>query len=166
MMIYIQKTLEKNKGKIKEDFETLKKNMNGYGEHTPGINILRAKEYRATMITPVFVLANALTDSEGKILYKAGTEVNPLKYWPLTKVLCFVDGNDKVQIEWMVAHCGTNVRNKLILIQGNFLKLSKKYQKRFYFDQGGFLSKKLGIKAVPAVVRQQGSELYVEEFPL
>ena len=37
---------------------------------------------------------------------------------------------------------------------------------RLYFDQGGNLTNKFGIKAVPAVVEQEGKMLKVREVAL
>ena len=42
----------------------------------------------------------------------------------------------------------------------------KARQRRFYFDQGGKLTQKFGIRAVPAWVRQNGRMLEVSEITL
>jgi conjugal transfer pilus assembly protein TraW len=62
--------------------------------------------------------------------------------------------------------CGANPLNKLILTNGDYLEVSNRYQRKIYFDQGGYLTNKLNISTLPAVVRQKGEFLYVEEFPL
>lgn len=166
MLNYIQRSLKSNQQKIEEDQKFMKKRMGAYSENPTGVFLPRAKSYRATQITPIYTLDQNLTDSEGKILYKAGTKVNPLAYRPLTKALCFADGSDNEQIEWVVKKCGSEIKNKLILVSGNLSEISKRFKRRFFFDQHGFLSKKLDLQAIPAVVRQRGSGLYVEEFPL
>lgn len=55
---------------------------------------------------------------------------------------------------------------KLILVKGAPLELMKARQRRFYFDQGGNLTEKFGIRAVPARVRQNGRMLEVSEITL
>jgi len=55
---------------------------------------------------------------------------------------------------------------KLILVKGAPLDLMRARQRRFYFDQGGTLVKRFGIRAVPAIVEQQGRILLVREVPL
>ena len=52
---------------------------------------------------------------------------------------------------------------KLILVKGAPLELMKARQRRFYFDQGGTLVKRFGIRAVPASVEQQGRVLVITE---
>ena len=54
-------------------------------------------------------------------------------------------------------------RAKLILVKGAPLELMKSRQRRFYFDQGGTLVKRFGIRAVPASVEQQGRVLVITE---
>ena len=51
-------------------------------------------------------------------------------------------------------------------MKGAPLELMKARQRRFYFDQGGKLTQKFGIKAVPARVRQSGRMLEISEIAL
>jgi len=52
------------------------------------------------------------------------------------------------------------LRQALVFVDGD------NAQRRFYFDQGGTLVKRFGIRAVPAIVEQQGRILLVREVPL
>ena len=83
----------------------------------------------------------------------------------LRSSLVFLDGDDPAQIAWASQRYGTTSA-KLILVRGAPLALMKARQRRFYFDQGGTLVKHFGIRAVPAVVEQQGRVLRVSEVPL
>ena len=114
----------------------------------------------------MYTLEKDITDADGKILFKAGTKVNPLEVKPLTKTLCFIDGDDPEQVTWLETYCGKDARNKLILVNGDYLAVTEKTGMRLYFDQRGYLVERFGIKAVPAVIRQSGKVLYVEEFPV
>jgi len=51
-------------------------------------------------------------------------------------------------------------------VKGAPLELMKARQRRFYFDQGGKLTERFGIRSVPARVRQQGRLLEVSEIAL
>mgnify|MGYP001015136791 CR=1 FL=1 len=53
----------------------------------------------------------------------------------------------------------------LRLVAGAPLELMKARQRRFYFDQGGKLTEHFAIRAVPAVVEQQGRQLLITEQP-
>lgn len=138
-----------------------------YAKRPSGINLPRASEYRAVEINPVYTLDRDITDEKGKIIFKKGKTVNPLEVRSLTKTLCFINGDDPDQVLWAKQYCSWDVRNKLILIQGDYQVLTEKFKSnRLYFDQKGYLVNRLGIKAVPAVLRQSGMVLYVEEFPI
>jgi conjugal transfer pilus assembly protein TraW len=131
-----------------------------------GVLLPTAQVYRAIEINPIYTVDKDITDADGKVIYKAGTQINPLEVKPLTKTLCFIDGDDPEQVKWLQNYCAKNRLNKLILVNGDYLALSNQLNLRIYFDQRGYLVGRFGIKAVPAVIRQSGQVLYVEEFPV
>lgn len=144
----------------------LKDQAVAYAKRPGGISIPRAGAYRALEINPTYTLDRDITDADGNVLFKAGTQVNPLDIRPLTKALCFVDGDDKEQLEWVRRHCTANTRNKIILVNGDIEVAGKYLQRRVYFDQQASLVAKFQIQALPAVIRQSGKVIYVEEFPV
>ena len=106
-----------------------------------------------------------IADDKGRVIIAAGTRVNPLDTVSMRAPLVFLDGDDPAQLAWASARYGkTNA--KLILVRGAPLALMKARQRRFYFDQGGTLVKHFGIRAVPAVVEQQGRVLRISEVPI
>ena len=131
-----------------------------------GTVLPRAIEHRVTEFNPSLTLDADLLDDKGQIIYPAGTTVNPLEIRPLTKTLCFIDGDDPLQVEWISHFCTNDIRNKLILVNGDLEIISKELDKHLYFDQHSFLIEKFGIAALPAAIRQSGAALYVEEFPI
>jgi len=153
-------------GELGELHNGLKDRTKNYAKRPPGVSLPRALEYRAVEINPVYTLDKDITDADGKVIFKAGTKVNPLEVNPLTKTLCFIDGDDPEQVSWMKEYCSADIRNKMILVNGDYLGLTEKLNLRLYFDQRGYLVERFGIKAVPAVIRQSGKVLYVEEFPI
>lgn len=122
---------------------------------------------RAYSYDPNFSHPMDLKDQNGEIFYKAGTRINPLDYVTLRYELLFLDGDDKEQVEWAVArHREALVKPLLILIRGEPLKLSQMHKVEFYFDQFGEMSKKFGLKQVPAVMKQDGKKLLIQEIKL
>jgi len=89
-----------------------------------------------------------------------GTKINPLEKHSLREPLLFINGTDQEQIIWAKRTEGT-----LILTEGNPIELEKQEKRQIYFDQESFLSRKLGIQALPARVVQNGRLLSVEEVP-
>lgn len=98
-----------------------------------------------------------------RLVVARGTRVNPLDTVPLRQRLVFIDGDDQDQVAWAMART-TALDAKVILVGGSPFALMKAEQRRFYFDQSGTLTTKLGIHAVPAVVEQRGRVLAVREL--
>lgn len=162
-----EKIVEKQaNGEIVELHEKMAKQAGDYVQRPPGKSLPRALARRISTFSPLFVLDRDIRDAEGKLLFAQGTAVNPLKVKPLTKALCFFDGDDAEQVAWMVEHCQDNPANKWILVAGHYQALMEQLNRRLYFDQQGWLVDKFRIQSLPAVVKQQGEELYVEEIPV
>lgn len=107
-----------------------------------------------------------LKDHEGQVFHKKGTRVNPLDTHTLRSPLLFVDGDDETQVAWAIKQvkaAKSEHKPLLILVKGSPFDLSEKVGFPIYFDQGGYLVKKLGIGQVPARVKQQEKTLIVEE---
>lgn len=118
---------------------------------------------RSFSYDPSFVVTNDLKDHRGQIFCARGKKINPLQYRSLTKPLLFIDGLDSKQIEWVRQQRQSFANVKVILIQGSPFKLSQKLLIPVYFDQQGLLTRKLGIRQVPARVTQKGDKLWIEE---
>ena len=129
----------------------------------PVAGLIRAHESRSWAFDPTITLAADIRGAKGELIHAAGTRVNPLDSVTLRGPLLFLDGDDPVQIQWALRQAANA---KLILVKGAPLELMKARQRRFYFDQGGKLTEKFGIRAVPARVRQNGRVLEVSEIAL
>ena len=129
----------------------------------PVAGIVRASEARRWQFDPTITLAADIRGAKGELIHAAGTRVNPLDSVQLRAELLFLDGDDPAQIAWALRQ---DPNAKLILVKGAPLELMKARQRRFYFDQGGNLTEKFGIRAVPARVRQNGRVLEVSEIAL
>lgn len=129
----------------------------------PVPGLIRAQESRQWIFDPTITLAADIRGAQDELIHAAGTRVNPLDSVKLRADLLFLDGDDPAQIRWALEQ---DAKAKLILVKGAPLELMKTRQRRFYFDQGGKLTAKFNIKAVPARVRQQGRILEVSEIAL
>lgn len=128
----------------------------------PVTGIVRASEARRWQFDPTITLAADIRGVKGELIHAAGTRVNPLDSVQLRGDLLFLDGDDPDQLAWALKQ---DADAKLILVKGAPLELMKARQRRFYFDQGGKLTAKFGIKSVPARVRQDGGLLEISEIP-
>ena len=129
----------------------------------PLAGIVRASEARRWQFDPTITLAADIRGAKGELIHAAGTRVNPLDSVGLRADLLFLDGDDPDQLAWALKQAANA---KLILVKGAPLELMKARQRRFYFDQGGKLTERFGIRSVPARVRQQGRLLEISEIAL
>jgi conjugal transfer pilus assembly protein TraW len=138
-----------------------------YTERPVGVSLPRAKATRVWHVDPTLVVPYTIQDNEGRIIYPAGTRVNPLARMTLSKRLLFFDANDPDQCVWTKALLDRDgLRVKAILTNGPVLALMRTWQVRLYFDQRGTLIEHFGIMALPAIVSQDGLQLKVEEVHL
>lgn len=131
----------------------------------PVKGIATATSPRRWTFDPTIVVEQDLKDAKGRVIVARGTRVNPLDTVPLRQRLVFLDGDDPEQVAWAITST-TALNAKLILVKGAPLALMKAQQRRFYFDQAGTLTTRLGIRAVPAIVDQKGRSLSISELVL
>ena len=116
---------------------------------------------------PGITTTRAVTDQNGRILIPAGTHVNPLDYWHLPQDYLFFDARDKAQVkEALALYQKYDGRVEFILTGGSYIHFMRTYKIRVYYDQGGYLVRKLGITHVPALLSQDGKRLRIDELPV
>lgn len=131
----------------------------------PVAGLQRASAERHWTFDPTIALDADIADDKGRVILATGTRVNPLDTVPLRQKLVFLDADDPAQLNWALG-AFRPAEAKLILVAGAPLELMKAKQRRFYFDQGGSLVAHFGIRAVPAIVEQQGRRLSISEHPI
>lgn len=124
----------------------------------------RARSY---YVDPTFTLDRNVIDAQGGLMFAAGTRKNPLEIVSLSKRLLFFDARDPRQVaraRQLVSTDGSRV--KPILTGGSYLDLMKAWRTPVYYDQQGILTRRLGLRHVPAMVSQEGLLLRVDEVAL
>lgn len=130
----------------------------------PVAGIANSARQRSWLYDPTIIVEQDIRDARGIVIIPAGRKVNPLDTVPLRQSLVFVAGDDKTQMAWALRST-TATNAKIILTSGSPFELMKPSNRRLFFDQGGQLTAKFGIRAVPAVVQQEGRVLRVTELP-
>lgn len=120
---------------------------------------------REWLFDPSIVTEDDIVDAKGNLIAARGTRVNPLDMVQLSQALVFIDGDNAAELAWAVK-TWSDVRAKIIFVSGSPFDAMKPWQRRFYFDQGGTLTGKFGIRHTPAVVSAAGANLKISEFPL
>lgn len=149
--------------RMQEDYK--RRVIEGVEQPKPVLGIKTAETARTFYIDPTFTLDRNIQDEHGRILYPAGTKINPFDYDRMSKVLLFFDGRDKKQVDFakrFMAESKTPV--KPILVAGEPLKLMREWKREVYYDQGGTLSTRFSITQSPAVVAQEGKRIRVDEI--
>lgn len=121
----------------------------------------RAVVNRRYTYDPSMTQMQDLIGSEGEVIVKAGVTVNPLDYYSWGEPLILIDGEDPEQLKWVQQQPG-----QIVLVNGSPLKLAKEFEREVYFDQGGYLSRKFQLKAVPSIIRQAGKLLEIVEVKI
>jgi len=127
--------------------------------------IRNTKEEREFYYDPTYAVKEDIKDHNGNILYKAGYALNPLASVSFGTDMIFINGENQKQLDWAKEYSNTRGA-KVILVRGSPLDLEEGFRGKIYFDQGGKLTSKLGIKQVPAIVSQEGMRLKIGEIKL
>lgn len=136
-----------------------------YCQQQVGASFEEAKEYHRYEFDPSITVFQDVLDHNGTIIIPKGALVNPLEICSLSRELLFLDGDNPLHVQWAKK---TGKEAKWILVKGKPLELEEQEELPIYFDQFGFLIRKLGIQQIPAKVSQmQGSlRLTIEEIPI
>ena len=136
----------------------------------PVSGIMPAKETREFWHDPTYILTEDAVLPCGRVLYKAGTRVNPLDYMNLDRRLFFIDGREEKQVEWLRGQLlpdsssfDKKIEDRIILVGGSPPEIQDKLGFEVYFDQGGELTTRFGIRGSPAVAEQAGKNLKIVE---
>ena len=132
-------------------------------EPDPVAGIAPAREERSRLWDPAITVARDVRTPGGVLIAAAGTRVNPLERTALARDLLFVDGRREAEIAWALAH---ERAAKIVLLAGRPLELMRRHRRPFFFDQGGRLAARFGLRFTPSLVEQAGSRLRITEIPV
>ena len=136
-------------------------------EPDPAPGIAPAREERSRLFDPAIAVARDIRTADGALIAAAGTRVNPLERMTLARDLLLVDGRREAEIAWALAREEKSGRPaKIVLLAGRPLDLMRRHGRPFFFDQGGRLAARFGLRFTPSLVEQAGSRLRITEFPV
>ncbi len=156
---------EKSGELAKMQKEAIERSKRSAEEPKPVEGVTRTTRARTFYWDPSVTAPKTITDPQGRVVVTAGTRMNPLDHVSLSNHLLFFDGRDREQ----VAKAAELIRKyegrvKAIMVSGPVMELTRQWKFQVYFDQGGFIVQKLGIKQVPALVSQDGKRLRIDEL--
>ncbi len=167
-----------NKIDMKKEQEKMQKVVRDRVENPRAIEAVKpATSTRSFYFDPTYTLDKDVVLPCGKILHRAGTQVNPLEHMDLNRRLLFIDTRRIEQVKWLREQLDKPlpdqkeaVEDKVILVGGSPSTLKKllkdEHKNKVYFDQNGELTARFGITGSPAVVVQDGLRLRIDEIKL
>lgn len=133
-------------------------------ENPIGATLPQATAPRLKYQSLIYTLARDIKDAKGRVLFKKAASINPTDVLPESnKLLLFIDGNNKAQVNFAVKQLANNNFIKIVLVAGRPLELMRKHKVNIYFDQHQRLVERFDIMALPAKVYRQKSNLVIEE---
>ena len=132
-------------------------------EPDPVPGIAPATRERVRLWDPAITVARDIRTPDGTLIAAAGTRVNPLERTTLVRDLLFVDGRREAEIAWALSH---DRPAKIVLLAGRPLELMRRHRRPFFFDQGGRLAARFGLRFTPSLAEQAGSQLRITEIPV
>jgi len=143
--------------------EEIKKKLTRAARNPKPLQLLEARVKRSFTYEPTYLLPETIKGENGEIIARKGDKVNPLANFNLNEGLLFFDGSNPKHVEWAEVQAQEFL---WILVKGSPFELEEKKERPVYFDQGGALSEKFGIRSIPCRITQQGEKLFIEEIPL
>lgn len=131
----------------------------------PVMGLTTATTYATFTIDLSITVTEDLTDHRGVVFARAGQTINPLDHSRFDKRLVFIDGDDPDMVQFAV-DLAAREPAKIILTNGAPLELTEAHQILFFFDQGGVLSERFQLRALPSVVSRADPVMRVEEIPV
>ena len=125
--------------------------------------IAPARERRSWTFDPSIAVARDIRDADGALVAAAGTRIDPFRHTPLTRDLLFIDGRREAEVAWALGHARPA---KIVLLAGRPLDLARRFGTAFFFDQGGRLAARFGLRFTPSLVTRDGAHLRITEIPL
>ena len=115
---------------------------------------------------PTYSLPFDIKNAEGKVLFARGTKVNVYERMKLKLPGRFiVIGPGEADLRWLESVAKPQASDKILLASGNVLEWRTRNDRAVYRLEPLFIER-FGLKAVPAIVTQEGTQLRVTEYAL
>lgn len=121
-----------------------------------------ASKYEERFFDPTYVLPYDLRDADGKLLHPQGTRVNVYERLTLPGRYIVIDGSP-THLKWLEEVARPTSGDRILVANGSVYGLRARKDHTFYvLDPRGI--ERFGLKAVPSIVEQVGTQLKITEF--
>ena len=126
-----------------------------------------AKEDKVFKVDMTGAIKEDIIGRDGEVIYPKGYKYNPMEYVFMRRIIVFINGKDEKQIEWYKkSPYPADMRTMLLITDGSYLDVRKKLNTMTVYYANKEIIERMGIKALPSVAVQKGTELEVQEYAL
>ena len=131
------------------------------------VDLPAAKEDKVFKVDMTGAIKEDIIGRDGEVIYPKGYRYNPMEYVFMRRIIVFINGKDEKQIEWYKkSPYPADMRTMLLITDGSYLDVRKKLNTLTVYYANKEIIDRMGIKAVPSVAVQKGTELEVQEYAL
>lgn len=131
------------------------------------LGLTRIEKTRVHRYTPVVFITHDIVDANNHVVIARGSRLNALEtlaYYDPHWV--FINGDDIAQVRFATHQLQLYSDLKLILTGGSVAQMEAVFNREIFFDQGGRITRQLGISHVPAMVFRAQHALSIHEVAI
>ena len=126
-----------------------------------------ARENKVFNVDMTGTIKENIIGRDGEVVYPKGYKYNPMEYVFMRRIIVFINGRDEKQIEWYKqSPYPADMRTMLLITDGSYLNVRKKLKTLTVYYANREIIERMGIKALPSVAVQKGTQLEVREYAL
>lgn len=131
------------------------------------VDLPEAGENRVFRVDMTYTLKEDIIGKDGQVIYPKGYQYNPMEYVFMRRIIVFINGRDEKQIQWYrQSPYPADMRTMLLITDGSYLDVRKKLHTLSVYYASREIIERMGIKALPSVAVQKGTQLEVREYAL
>ncbi|RMH33095.1 MAG: hypothetical protein D6690_12405 [Nitrospirae bacterium] len=128
----------------------------------PGLVLPTERTTRTYRVDPTVTIDHEVRDEEGRLLVAAGQRINPLERIVFPKTYVILDATDLRQMAAVEAYLATVPASEVtvMITRGDVRAVMERFRREVFWATRPILER-FGVTAVPALVKQAGSDLAV-----
>lgn len=159
-----EKAREVDANRIINKNDLAKKVRNYTPESVKALKLQPAGKERTFLVDMAYTLDRDIADERGNIIYPKGYTFNPLNYVTYPGIIVILDGKSPAQVAWFRrSDFSRDLKTNLLVTDGSYAELSTVLKRPVFYANRAIIEV-FQIKAVPSVVRQNGTMMEVTEI--
>jgi len=128
------------------------------------VSLQRAQKNDSRLVDVSYALESDIPLPDGSGVYPKGYLINPLDMVQFPETMVVLNGDDREQINWFKKSRYFKDPSVFIIItDGEYAKIEKELKRPVYFANSQIIEK-FDVRVVPAVVKQAGKKMEINEI--